>query len=288
MSNEEQLTLFEPEEVGIQIKRDREQRRNLPYDEFLQKFQPKKTTDDCYTPPLVFDAVADYCFRHYGVERSDIVRPFYPGGDYMNHDYPDGCAVVDNPPFSILKKIIQFYTMHRIRFFLFAPTLNGLTRYADFCTVIVTGCAIVYENGASVNTSFATNMEPPHIRARTCPELFRAVKGAVQKTMAGQSREIPKYVFPSHVISPAAMWNYSRYGLEFEIPRDESQMISALDSMRRNGKTIFGAGWIMSERLATEREKLEREKLEREKSTVWTLSERERAIIQRLSRKETE
>ena len=46
VSNEEQQTLFEPEEVGIQIKRNLEQRKNLPYDEFLQKFQPNKTTDD--------------------------------------------------------------------------------------------------------------------------------------------------------------------------------------------------------------------------------------------------
>ena len=27
------------------------------YDAFVEKFKPKKTTDDCYTPPLVYDAV---------------------------------------------------------------------------------------------------------------------------------------------------------------------------------------------------------------------------------------
>lgn len=51
------------------------------YDGFVEKFKPKKTTDDV-----------------------PIVRPFYPGGDYENYDYPEGCVVVDNPPFSIFAK----------------------------------------------------------------------------------------------------------------------------------------------------------------------------------------
>lgn len=32
-------------------------RDNPEYDAFVEKFTPKKTTDDCYTPPLVYDAV---------------------------------------------------------------------------------------------------------------------------------------------------------------------------------------------------------------------------------------
>ena len=30
---------------------------NAEYDAFVEKFKPKKTTDDCYTPPLVYDAI---------------------------------------------------------------------------------------------------------------------------------------------------------------------------------------------------------------------------------------
>lgn len=29
------------------------------YDGFVEKFKPKKTTDDCYTPPDVYDCVSD-------------------------------------------------------------------------------------------------------------------------------------------------------------------------------------------------------------------------------------
>ena len=37
------------------------------YEEFVEKFKPKKTTDDCYTPPLVYDAVAEWVAKEYGL-----------------------------------------------------------------------------------------------------------------------------------------------------------------------------------------------------------------------------
>ena len=75
------------------------------YDGFVEKFKPKKTTDDCYTPPAVYDAVLQYVRETYHIaDDVPIVCPFCPGGDYENYDYPDGCVVVDNPPFSIFAK----------------------------------------------------------------------------------------------------------------------------------------------------------------------------------------
>lgn len=82
---------------------------NPEYDKFVEKFKPKKTTDDCYTPPNVYEAVAQWVAREYGLEPSRFVRPFYPGGDYEHHEYPAGCVVVDNPPFSIITPILRFY-----------------------------------------------------------------------------------------------------------------------------------------------------------------------------------
>ena len=74
----------------------------IDYDGFVEKFKPKKTTDDCYTPEPVYNAVRDWVVEEYGLDASKFVRPFYPNGDYENYDYPDDCVVVDNPPFSIL------------------------------------------------------------------------------------------------------------------------------------------------------------------------------------------
>lgn len=73
------------------------------YEGFIEKFKPKKTTDDCYTPPLVYEAIADWVANEYKLDKSKFMRPFYPGGDYEKEDYSGG-VVVDNPPFSILSK----------------------------------------------------------------------------------------------------------------------------------------------------------------------------------------
>ena len=130
------------------------------YQEFLEKFKLKKTTDDCYTPAPVYDAVARYVEETYGVTRDKFVRPFYPGGDYVNEKYPEGCVVVDNPPFSIMAEILRFYDSKGIKFFLFAPTLTLFSSSsASTCTALPCTLAVIYENGASVNTSFLTNLE---------------------------------------------------------------------------------------------------------------------------------
>ena len=51
------------------------------YEKFVEKFKPKKTTDDCYTPPAVYAAVKNWAVKEYGLEDCTIVCPFFPGGD---------------------------------------------------------------------------------------------------------------------------------------------------------------------------------------------------------------
>lgn len=66
----------------------------------------KLTTDDCYTPHDVYDVVLDWVIDKYNLQDdTKIVRPFYPGGNYKEFDYPTNCVVIDNPPFSILASI---------------------------------------------------------------------------------------------------------------------------------------------------------------------------------------
>lgn len=66
------------------------------YEEFVEKFKPKKTTDDCYTPEAVYDVIRDYVVEKYGLHGRLVVRPFWPGGDYENFNYPEDCVVIDN------------------------------------------------------------------------------------------------------------------------------------------------------------------------------------------------
>ena len=137
--------------------------RGETYEEFTAKFEPKRTTDDCYTPPEVYDCVLRWAHREYGFDLAKVARPFYPGGDYEREEYPQGCTVVDNPPFSILSKIVKHYQERGVGFFLFAPTLTcmGIRN----CCKVVTGVGVTYANGASVNTSFVTNLDPDQARS---------------------------------------------------------------------------------------------------------------------------
>lgn len=147
------------------------------YDAFLAKFEAKKTTDDCYTPRGVYEAVANYVFTAYDLpDDTPIVRPFYPGGDYEHADYPEGCVVIDNPPFSIFSKIVDFYVANNIKFFIFCPALTAWQTIArrPGVTLVNTFVDVKYANGAIVRTSFATNLSPEYA-LYSAPELRRAL-----------------------------------------------------------------------------------------------------------------
>ena len=253
------------------------------YQQFLEKFKQKKTTDDCYTPTEVYDAVAKWVSDTYNIDRRHFERPFYPGGDYKNAEYPKGCVVVDNPPFSILAEILQFYTKKGIKFFLFAPSLTLFSSSSSSCTALPVGVSITYENGANVATSFLTNLEPSTLRLRSCPTLYDAVKTANDNNLRKIRKELPKYSYPDYVITATRVCQFSRYGIDFAVPVSESKVINRLDSQVASGKAIYGKGYLVSERVKAEREKAEREKAEREKAERWELSQRELDIIKSLS-----
>lgn len=243
------------------------------YESFVEKFKPKKTTDDCYTPENVYEAVAGWVAEEYGLDRSAFVRPFWPGGDYEAFDYPEGCAVVDNPPFSILSRIKRFYRARGIPFFLFAPTLTLIGDGED-CAVAV-GVGVTYENGACVNTSFTTNMEDA--RMRTAPSLYRAVSLADEANRKAGRKELPKYEYPDHVVTAALAAKWCKYGVEYRVGRGESVRISAMDMQRTRGIGAFGGALLLSERAAAERAAAEMAAAER-----WRLSPRERRMVEAL------
>ena len=173
---------------------------NEEYNEFVDKFKPKRTTDDCYTPNNIYQAVADFVAAKYGRDKEKFVRPFYPDGDYQKYEYSDDCTVVDNPPFSILAEIIKFYLDHDIKFYLFAPALTLFSPYDGICFVCV-GADIVYENGANIKTSFITNLDEARLKSE--PALFEAVDAANNENLAEQRKELPQYDYPDAVVTSA-------------------------------------------------------------------------------------
>ena len=222
------------------------------YEEFVGKFEPKRTTDDCYTPPEVYEAVLAWACREYGVDPARVVRPFWPGGDFEGTEYPRGCCVVDNPPFSILSRIVSFYVERGVWFFLFAPTLTCLG--VRGCSKVVPGATITYENGARVNTSFVTNMEASE--ARTAPTLREDIERADERARA--TRSLPRYEYPPEVLTAAMLAKYSKYGIDFRVGPDQCSLTRGLDMQREAGKEIFGSGYILSPTAAEGREEAER------------------------------
>ena len=253
---------------------------NPEYDSFVAKFKPKKTTDDCYTPPLVFDAVADWVAREYGVEKARFVRPFFPGGNYETFPYQPGEIVVDNPPFSIMSKIVRNYDKQGIPFFLFGPSLTLFNSGVMSVTYIPADCDITYENGAVVRTGFITNLDTCLVRS--APDLYVAVKAAMAETLKETKTRIPKYSYPDNVVTSAMVQRYSKYGIEYRLERDAAVFISALDMQKEQGKTVFGGGFLTGERAAAERAAAERAAAERAAATRGVLSDREKEIVRKL------
>lgn len=180
------------------------------YDGFVEKFKPRKTTDDCYTPQPVYDAVLGWLRENADIEGREIVRPFWPGGDYEHYDYPDGCVVVDNPPFSIFTQV---------------------------CDARVT-----YENGACVDTSFASNLFGD-IRIMTAPDLLARIKNAAKTKR--RLMDLPKYIYPDNVVSAALLGKIAPY-VKFEVRASECRRVRKLDNQKGGG--IYGGGYLLSDK----------------------------------------
>lgn len=250
------------------------------YNEFVDKFKTKKTTDDCYTPQNVYDAIKDWAVEKYSLQGRKIIRPFYPGGDYAKENYPKGCVVIDNPPFSILTEIKKFYLENEIDFFLFAPTLTLFGSNTTEKYVII-NCGIVYENGALVKTSFVTNLGTEKILVSS--ELHKIVKEQ-NDINTKAAVELPKYRYPKEVISAAIVQKWASYGIDVSF--NKCHFIRQLDSQKADNKELFGGGFLVSEKEAAKAaeaaEAAKAAKAAEAAKIVWELSEREKEIIKSL------
>ena len=219
------------------------------YKKFVEKFQPKKTTDDCYTPPAVYDAVCEYLEEEYHLSRADFVRPFVPGGDYKAYKYLKNAVVVDNPPFSIMAEIVSFYKSHGIPFFLFCQSQTSFNHCVKAC--VVCACVpIVYDNGANVSTSFLSGLpQDSGLFAKSAPKLYRLIA----ETQADKNSHLSNK-YDSHCMIFSHMGTLSVNGIDFEVSRSQG-------AYRRKigGKAIYGGVILLSEQKAKEADQKARE-----------------------------
>ena len=270
---------------------DAEKAENPEYAEFLEKFEDKHTTDDCFTPDNIYNVVASHVSDTYGLDSSKFVRPFYPGGDYENFDYPNGCVVVDNPPFSIISKIVKFYSENDIKFFIFAPhlTLFSTGYNVPGVSYIVTETDIIYNNGAKVATSFVTNLEPlPCLKAEA--SLHDLLKSANKENAAKIFKKFPKYNYPRNVLTVAHLSYLAKKGVNLSIELGKCRNIRRLDGQISHKKAIFGSGYIISddaaEALDDAKDTADKTVREDEDNNTmrWKLSNRELEIVNELNK----
>ena len=252
---------------------------NKEYKEFVDKFKPKLTTDDCYTPKKVYDVVLDFVKENCKIEGLEILRPFYPGGDYENFDYPENSVVVDNPPFSIISKIIRFYNERGIKYFLFAPHLTLFSSNQD-CTSIIAGVSVIYENGANVKTAFVSNLFGDK-KIIGSPELYQKLKAINDEKKAN----LPCYQYPHNVVTVNSIAKIVSKGVYIEIDKKDVAFCRGLDHQKDFKKGIYGTGFLISEKGAAKiaaAEKAAAEKAAEKNIIYWELSEREKDIINKL------
>lgn len=135
--------------------------------------------------------------------------------------------------------------------------------------------AVIYDNGASVDTSFVTNMG--QYKIMVAPDLYEAIKAADDENRKEVKRSLPKYDYPDHVLTAARIQHIAKYGQSLKIRAEDCAFIRVLDSQRGAGKTVFGSGFLLSEKAAAEKVAAEKAGAKR-----WELSEREKEIIRRL------
>lgn len=214
------------------------QKKTHSYQEFVDKFKPKKTTDDCYTPEKVYENLKTYVFKKYGLDpNTPVVRPFWPGADFTACNYPAGCIVIDNPPFSILGKIIKYYNDNRVRFFLFAPALTVMQHIDKDTGITFINAGIVYENGANVRTAFIHNLD----NAITC-------SGVLDRLVRGAQNSVKKLSikWPDNWLAASDFMNKTRRMCD-----NEEYCVILYSPLKKTGNVArFGSGVLVADAVA--------------------------------------
>ena len=274
---DEQERIFKERMASGELSDDDEE-----YQAFLEKFEAKKTTDDCYTPDNIYNAVKKWCVEKYGLQGKKFIRPFYPNGDYQKEDYSGDCVVIDNPPFSIISEICEWYTERGIKFFMFAPTLTLLGIARGTMKYVACGAGVTYENGANVSTSFVTNLGDKKIIASA--ELREIVEEVNKENLRKLHKELPKYSYPDEVLTATMLCYMAAHGTSIEIEEKDTYFIRALDSQKESGKGLFGSGFLLSEKATSEKAAAEKAAAEKVDTNIWELSDREREIVKSLGK----
>ena len=234
------------------------------YESFIRKFTEKpKTTDECWTPQDVWEAVRDYVDTVYPLEGKQILRPFYPGGDYEHAEYPENGVVIDNPPFSMFTRICRFYQERGIPYFLFGPGLTIFSCLKYGSSVVVVAENITFSNGAKVRCNFATNLLGDVI-CLASPRLSKMLEACPSQ---GEKADLPCFDYPENLIAVSDLQTIARGDEEFSVLRSEAAFCRNLDNHPKKGG-LFGDHLLVAKAKAKAKAAIPIPLSEREKQLV--------------------
>ena len=250
------------------------------------------STDECYTPPAVYDTVLDYAVDRYGLQDKHIVRPFIPGGDYQRYVYDENDVVIDNPPFSMTTKITKWYINHDIPFFLFINGLYGVSLSRGLhgkATVIVTNANVSFYNKGSekrIKLGFVTNLEPKNIIIRGDATLTKRLNGLVKK------KSFKRFHYPENFLKNNDILAALQRNVELKLTTDNCLFEDNLDyhKAQMHAKPqrfgVFGGGYLVNDKLYDEF----KESLKQDLPGTYcvTLSTREKKLIEQLNAKKVD
>lgn len=117
-------------------------------------------------------------------------------------------------------------------------------------------------------------------------DLYEQLSTENKKNLSELTADIPNYVYPDSVVC-AAINKLAKYGQSLHFSSEEMAFVRTLDSQKEQKKTIFGCGFLLSEKAtaekaAAEKAAAEKEAAEKAAATRWELSEREMELIKSL------
>ena len=151
------------------------------------------------------------------------------------------------------------------------------------CNIVITGNQIIYENKAVVATSFATSLGEFKIDVDSV--LYRMIQDVVEAE--NQKMKRLKYSYPAEVLTTTTIQKLAGQGVDLRIKEEDCFFIRVLDSQRKLKKSLYGAGFLLSEKAtaekkAAEKKAAEKKAAEKNQTIIWELSDREREIIEKL------
>jgi hypothetical protein len=142
---------------------------------------------------------------------------------------------------------------------------------------------ITYENGAKIRTSFVSNLFGD-AKIIGEPELYKRFKELEERNKVN----LPKYEYPDNIITVSKIAYCVEKGVPITINKIDLKHYSAMDAQKKHSKTIFGSGFLASNKAAkalaeAKAEAAKRATIVKENNVIfWELSQRELQIIEEL------